>query len=218
MENFKNDHNEPLPELHHQCHIRIERERKQMVSFLNDTIIQSLTALHIQLSSFNTPSDRNEEQKVLADALEMTLDLVEDVSRYARKLRPIELDIIGLDSAIKQASEEFERLTGIDVIYERSDLPTISEEKIITFFRLVQTAFETINARSRAAVVMVSLKTDGKKIALTIMEDFDKTLSLDSKQDVAFDTIAEQFQQLGGFLQIQPPTKQGLCITAVLPA
>ena len=159
----------------------------------------------------------------LADTLAIVADVVDELRLAARKLRPLELDTLGLDAALRQACEEFDDLTKLTISYHGADPPTLPEAVSLAFYRLAQEALANIQAHAKATQVQVVLKSKDVMIKLQ-MKDNGRGLPISGEIDDPLDApglslfgLMTRFQQLNGRVTIQSQRGQGTTITAVLP-
>lgn len=210
--------------LHHQTVAQQEAERKRIAAYLNDTAVQCLTALHMELSLLlSKPQTEETPQQQLAESLDLVAKLVEDMTMLARSLRPLELGTIGLDAALRQACEEFRSLTQIPVFFHGVELPSLPEAEALAFYRLTQQAFANILQHGQSAQVLVTLQRDEHTAILSIHDDGGSIASPAQLSDLLQTSNLQLFglmrtiQHLNGTLTVKSADDQGTTITAVLP-
>lgn len=199
-----------------------ETEQNQIAAYLNDTVVQTLSALHIQLSLLSHQSPETMASH-LADALVSIVDLVDDVTQMSRSLHPLELDIAGLDSALQQASEEFSKLAGVMVHFQSTELPPLSAASRLAFYRCLQEGFTNILKHAQAIEVWVSLAGDETAVHLTIQDNgqgfaaAEEITTLHDAPGLGLLALMVRFRRLNGRLAIQSTVGEGTLVTAVLP-
>ena len=199
-----------------------EAERQQFADYLNDTSIQSLSALHIQLSMQANVSPLDWQDQIM-NSLAIVVDLIEGLTMITRGLRPLELYTLGLPSALQQTSEEFSKLARIPVTFEKSDIPPLSDKVTITLYRFAQEALTNILKHAQATEVWVRLFTDETAVYLTIQ---DNGCGFHSKGQITDPIDAPGLGLLGIMLRIQALSgqviidslpREGTIVTAQIP-
>lgn len=207
------------------CHTLQARnaEHKEIVTFLNDTAVQTLSALHMQLSLALSQPQAEGPPPPLADSLALVGDLVAEMTRMGRRLWPIELDTLGLNAALQQMGKEFTRLAPPAVHYQGTELPPLPEATALALFRLAQEALANVFKHAQATQVWVRLETDGRTAGLTIK---DNGRGFGSGEDITSPLEAPGLglfglmiclQQLEGQVTINSILGQGTTVTAVIP-
>lgn len=200
---------------HHEVNHR-EAERKQIASYLNDTAVQTLSALHIHFSLLHTAPEA-QMRRDLANTLPLIVDLMADLARLARQLRPLELDTIGLHEALQLAVEEF--ATPQAIRYEGSSTAPLPTEVTTAFYQLVQEWLKSAQPHSQTADISMQLATEGTAVRLTIE---DHTAGLPALPRGELDTLQllghqVRFQRLKGQVTQYTLPNGGTAITAVWP-
>jgi signal transduction histidine kinase len=207
---------------------KLEAERRHVADILNDSVIQSLLALHIQLSSLAAESlvePGEKGQMDLADSLSLIANLVETLRVVAREAWPLELDTVGLNAALQQASEDFGRSNRMNVVYNGEDQLALPKARAMALYRFAQEALDNVYKHAEATKVRVTLCSDDRSVQLKI-EDNGKGFLKDGDGDMidplkvpglGLFGLMIHFQQLNGRIIIQSRREQGTIVTAELP-
>ena len=138
-------------------------------------------------------------------------------------MRPPELDILGLSSALGHYLSNIEKKTGLRIDFRSS----VNDKKIqgnlpIVVFRIVQEAVNNILKHSRANRVIVVLKSQRRTISLAIKDNglgFDpKKNSQGGESAMGLRLIREMVESLNGTLEIHSSPGKGTKILVTLPA
>ena len=199
-----------------------EAESKSLSSYLHDSVVQVLSAVHMQLSMlvFEYPQLAD---SALPDSLTMVADLAEDLVMTARKLWPLDLSSLGLNAVLQQVCEDFSQLVQIPIIYLGTELPDLPEATAIAFYRLIQAQLTNIREHAQATNVWVTLQVDGRSVGLTIkdngrgFDDDGQVIDCANVPGLSLLGLMVRFRQLNGLLSIHSARGQGTTITAVLP-
>ncbi len=150
-------------------------------------------------------------------------DFVSNLRRLALEMRPPELDILGLSSALGHYLSNIEKKTGLRIDFRSS----VNDKKIqgnlpIVVFRIVQEAVNNILKHSRANRVIVVLKSQRRTISLAIKDNglgFDpKKNSQGGESAMGLRLIREMVESLNGTLEIHSSPGKGTKILVTLPA
>ncbi|MBK8901620.1 MAG: hypothetical protein IPM53_10590 [Anaerolineaceae bacterium] len=203
---------------HHEVSSR-EAERKRVAAYLNDTAVQTLSALHIHFSLLHTAPEA-QMRRDLANALPLLVDLMAGLTDLARQLRPLELDTLGLHEALQLAAEEF---LGTHIIrYQGAKVPHLPTEVATAFYQLAQESLRRVQNEAQPAEVFMRLQAENAGVRLTIQE-----LNMDMPTNQPDDLAAAlepgllglmvRFQQLNGRVTLHTTPNQQTTITAVWP-
>lgn len=97
----------------------LEEERKEISRELHDEIAQTLTGINLHLATLKTEATlgRNGLTKKIARTKRLVEKSVDNVHRFARELRPMMLDDLGLIPALHSFLKEFTKRTGIHIYF-----------------------------------------------------------------------------------------------------
>ena len=151
-----------------------EEERASMAREIHDELGQNLTAMKFELSILRKglPEDCGSSFERLGEMNALVESTIETVKRISSDLRPRILDDLGLISAIKWQSEEFEKRTGI--ICSCEFLPEdfiVSGTLSTTVFRICQEALTNIARHSKASKAEIKIRKCKDRLEITICDD-----------------------------------------------
>ncbi|MEW5901838.1 MAG: PAS domain S-box protein [Acidobacteriota bacterium] len=150
-------------------------------------------------------------------------NFVSNLRRLALELRPPELDVLGLSSALSDYLSNIEKETGLRVEFHAK----VKEKEIrdtlpIVIFRIVQEAVNNILKHSQAKNVRVDLKSLRKAISLAIKDDgrgFDpQKTKKDGKSGMGLRLIREMVESLDGTFKIESSPGKGTRLLISLSA
>ncbi|MCP4081038.1 MAG: sensor histidine kinase [Planctomycetaceae bacterium] len=152
-----------------------EGERRAISREIHDSLGQQATAINLDLRMLRekfSGTERDDLKRVIHESEELLANL----HGFATRVRPAELDDLGLKEALESHVWEFESRTGIpcEMVWEIEGVPladTVGEN----VFRLIQEALNNIMKHADATVVSIQLKvvkqgTD-RRLAITITDD-----------------------------------------------
>jgi signal transduction histidine kinase len=203
-----------------------EQERERLSRDLHDDLGQSLMILKLHLRAIERamPANLTEQKQELAVQSGFIDDIVNDVRRFCRDLRPTVLDDLGLIVALKRFLEEFGALHGIEVSLDLDDVGNLlSPQAQIITYRIFQESFTNIGKYAQASRVAVSLKNENDKVSFSV-EDNGKGFDLEqvralnvAKRGLGLTAMEERVRMLGGVFKIQSQIGVGTRISFKIP-
>lgn len=200
-----------------------EEERQRVSQRLHDGAGQTLTALKIGLDLLEPTLDERSSQQ-LREASALVEQTIEDIRVLAYDLRPPELDVMGLASALEDQCREFARRTQLLITYHVDEVPHELPDVIsLSFYRLLQEALDNVAKHAEATQVDVRLNIRDDKIELTVQDDgrgFEGAslgIPLSSSYGLGLLGMQERFERLNGSLTILSWVGSGTILRAVVP-
>jgi signal transduction histidine kinase len=201
----------------HLLNIR-ETERTNIAREIHDELGQQLTILKMDLSWLNKKLKKCGDASVLqktGDALMVLNETIRSVRRIATELRPSMLDDLGPIEAMEWQSKEFEKRSGIKIIFESgaSYLP-VNNDVATSLFRIYQEALTNIARHANAKTVFSKLQVMNDQVILTITDDgtgFEmQTLAI--KKTLGLLGMKERTLMMGGRFEINSKPGEGTTI------
>jgi PAS domain S-box-containing protein len=198
-----------------------EEERTRLSRELHDGPGQSLTALLVGLRRVEDARSLTEAQLAVARQRELTAQIIEELSRMARGLRPTVLDDVGLVAALRRYTADRARLFGFEVRLEAQALGRrrLPQEVETALYRIVQEALSNAARHGRPRLVRVSLGRRRDVVQLIVKDDgcgFDVRRTLSAGDHLGLHAIRERASLLGGLAEIRSQPGQGTTVTVVL--
>jgi PAS domain S-box-containing protein len=203
-----------------------EEERKRIARELHDSTAQTLIALLHQLE--NLMSDRAKlpvrEAKALWGFYEQIRDVLGEVRRFSRDLRPSILDDLGLLPALEWVTGELQKEYGVEAAFKVvGSERRFSPEAELILFRVVQEALRNIAKHAQASKAEVKVAFEKQKVRVTVSDDgigfqlpesFGELLH-SGKLGLA--GMQERVQLLGGDLKLKSKVGKGTTIVTTAP-
>lgn len=164
---------EELVQLQRRLVDTMEAERLWVSQDLHDGPMQEIYGVMYKISSFTEGMDNPELQAEIASVVEKLKTINEDLRRLTGELRPASLTPFGLEKAIREHSESFDREypelhLSLDLM---PDGKILSEHVRLSLFRIYQTALSNVIRHAEAENVSVRLSLDADVITLEIEDD-----------------------------------------------
>lgn len=166
-----------------------EEERRRLARELHDETIQSLIALNqrVQLAQMaqaapvqdaplpvaanGRPEDRPTAAQ-LTEIQQMTTQVIADLRRLTRNLRPIYLDDLGLTPALKMLALDMEQALQIPVEFHLSGVEYRLRPPVeLALYRIAQEALSNVGRHAQASHAEVCLEFRVGAVALTVRDD-----------------------------------------------
>ncbi|MCK5121855.1 MAG: sensor histidine kinase [Methylococcales bacterium] len=200
-----------------------DEERRYLARELHDELGQCLAAINA-LSVSITQTAKQECPVIVEDAESISRinsHIMNTVRTLLVKLRPAEIDELGLELSLKSLISEWNVRSNHKINYRltiNGDCQQLSEPHPIMLFRIIQECLTNIAKHSTATSATVELDISDKLIVLTIEDNGDiDLLSLTDTPGLGLLGIRERVCPLGGELMIKKSESGGLSITVTLP-
>lgn len=204
-------------------------ERRRIARDLHDVTGQKLALQCIALSRMTrllSPTANEEAKESIAQCLELTNQISEEIRTLSYLLHPPLLDELGLPSAVKWYTEGFQKRTGIriDVDIARS-LPRLRPDAEVALFRVVQESLTNVHRYSGSPTAYVRIRQDEGELGLEV-GDFGKGMPPEKNKTsageiaplgVGIQGMRQRIRQLSGRLEILSKLGKGTVVTAFLP-
>lgn len=148
-----------------------ETERRRVANELHDELGQSLTAIKINLQSYDRVKNKSFDE-LNNENIRIVDDAIQQVRRLSLALRPSMLDDLGLVPALKWVTEQTAQRSGLDIRFQ-STLPKIrlNHEIETACFRVTQEALTNIVRHAHPEHVRVDIGLAADDLVLAIEDD-----------------------------------------------
>ena len=211
-----------------------EEERKRLARELHDETVQSLIALDqkVQMAqkalSRALSPDEGPGQACLSHLNElrtMTTEIVQEVRRFSRNLRPIYLEDLGLIPALEMLTRDVNSAHGsLTTSFKVVGAPTrLKPEREIALYRIVQEGLNNVSAHANASGADVTVTFSKSEVAVTIADDGagfvipDRPGELAEAGHYGLLGMRERAELADGWLSIESQPGQGTTIEIHLP-
>lgn len=203
----------------------IEEERKRVARELHDDTAQALVALARNLDALTldvgaqpTARQRVEEIRALAE------DILHNVRRFSRDLRPSLLDDLGLVPAVEWLTEDLSQQTGVHAELDVVGMARRIEPDVeLSLFRIAQEALSNVRRHARATHVAVRLSFSDTRVRLRVRDDGvgflpnERPADLSSARGLGLRGMRERAELIGGTLVVTSEPGKGTIIEATAP-
>ena len=149
-----------------------ETERKNIARELHDEIGQALTVMQLNLQALlQSPGTRTLVSR-LKESLEVVDHVLEQVHDISFNLRPLILDDLGLEPALRWFTKRQAALVGLQAWFHADPLKHRLNLVIETeCFRVAQEALTNVTRHAQAKTVSVELRKEAGKLHLRVRDD-----------------------------------------------
>ncbi|MEN6603856.1 MAG: sensor histidine kinase [Bryobacteraceae bacterium] len=182
---------------------------------MHDELGQSLTGLKTSLGLLS-PREFAEQREEYLNILDQA---IQDVRELSQLLRPVILDDLGLDAALRWLTERFERHTRIGVEYISDFAGRMDEQTETHLFRVAQESLTNVARHSGANRVRISLARAGERIQLTV-EDDGRGMAPSGKarsHGLGMTSMRARASHAGGEMRLDKSPLGGVRIEVVVP-
>ena len=199
-----------------------EKEKHMLAAELHDDLGQALTSLKLMLELSASARSAGERRERLAEARNLTVELMTKVRNISLDLRPAMLDDFGLFAALRWLFDRLHSQTGINI---RCNCDLDSKQRFdpqveTAGFRIIQEALTNIFRHASVGEARVSIST-GSALTLEIADD-GAGFDLDQVDQMSLPSaglagMQERARLLGGHVEIYSGPGTGTRVVAVIP-
>ncbi len=202
----------------------VEEERSRISRELHDTLGQHLAVLAIELKSVEEHERCTGTVRERVSKVQKAVRLIEDeLDRLSYELRPLALDDLGLDDALRSHAATWSQETGVAAELHTHGLRTGRLPALIetTVYRVVQEALTNVRKHAGASRVGVIVERRLDELRVVIDDDgcgFDAAaVSPQSGRQLGLRGMAERARLVGGRLEIESVPGRGTTIYLAIP-
>ena len=205
-----------------------DEERRRIARDLHDVTGQKLALQCIALSRMTrlvSPTANDETRESIAQCLDLTNQISEEIRTLSYLLHPPLLDELGLPAAIKWYAQGFQKRAGIRVDVEiPRNLRRLRPDAEVALFRVVQESLTNVHRYSGSRTAYVRIRTDEDEFKLEV-GDSGKGMPAEKVKapgggaplGVGIQGMRQRIRQLSGKLEILSQLGKGTVVVATLP-
>lgn len=196
-----------------------EDERKNLAQELHDEIGQHLSAIHMDASAIKSAKTINAAKASAAAIDAVVRRMMEIVGTMLQRLRPSDLDELGLKIALKElVSSWLTRQPNIKADLQiTGDFSQLDDAVLIAVYRLIQECLTNISRHANANNIELSIVENTSKITIIIRDDgigFDDSIKASG---FGLAGMKERVEGLSGKFELQTAITKGVSIMIELP-
>ena len=192
-----------------------ELERQRFSNDLHDDICQRLAGISMLCRSYSNQDSPVEKAQML-ELAQLIGETLQTTRQYAHNSYPVELESLGMNHSLSNLCDSFEVQSGIKCEYEWKVPKGIHFDKTqkLNIFRIIQEALHNILKHSQAKNVKVTVKPEGRKMIVSIIDDgvgFVNT-SEDKGKGLGLNSMQYRANQIGAAFVIKQNKPNGTCV------
>ncbi len=199
-----------------------ESERLALARELHDELGQRCSAILIETACLRrcAPDDRAALLGAAARADMAAQGLYQLVGGMLRRLRPANLDALGLVAALQELCEAWEERTGIACVFHFDALDEALPERInIAVYRVAQEALTNVTKHAQASRVRLTLARDAAgDVSLAIVDDGRGMDPASATRGLGLLGAGERAAALGGELRLESAPGAGVRLLLRIPS
>jgi len=201
-----------------------EDERSRWAKELRDRTMIPLARVRDELAAVRENGDREHVDAALENALEELGSQLDALARVVTRLRPPQLDELGIEASLAALFEHFDRIgLAVDAVIDLDCEPGARGTRLesateVTVFRVVQEALDNALTHGAARRAEVRLDAPGDELVLSVRDDgsgFDAAVQSDGFGIV---DMRERLALVGGVLDVRSVVGTGTTVSARMPA
>jgi PAS domain S-box-containing protein len=218
---------EQLRHLSHQVLQAQEEERRRISRELHDEILQTLTGVNVHLATLKKETAVNPKglKRKIAHTQRFVEKSVEMVHRFARELRPMLLDDLGLIPALHSYIRDTMKRTGLRVHFTSFTLGRVEgldNDRRTVLYRVAQEAITNVARHAQASLVEVRIRKLRGAVCMEVKDNGrsfhpQRVLSAAQHKGLGLLCMRERVEMIGGTFSIESKPGQGTTIRAEIP-
>ena len=197
-----------------------ESERRALARDLHDEVGQACSAIRVELAYIRHCEGAAERgigpaaERAEGQALRL-YTLIHDM---LTRLRPVNLETLGLVAALQELCESWEERTGVScVFHHEGNTRQLGDAIDIAIYRVTQEALTNVTRHAQASAVRVRLACAGDTLTLVIQDDGRGVDTAAASSGLGLLGASERAAALGGALTLTSARGAGLQVTLTLP-
>lgn len=195
-----------------------ESERLSLARELHDELAQHCTAIRIEASYIQRSRDL-ERIGLSARRAASSAELLQDgVRRLLRRLRPAELDTLGVVAALQSLCRDWQERSGVACAFQHEgDLQDLGEAVDTAIYRVAQEALANVMRHAQAASVRIDLRSTRSGLQLSVEDDGRGFGTSDATRGLGLLGASERAAALGGHIDMLSSPGAGTRVRMRLP-
>ncbi|MBR1640363.1 MAG: substrate-binding domain-containing protein [Treponema sp.] len=189
-----------------------EMERQRFSNDLHDDICQRLAGISMLCRSYSV-REKSVSKEEMSELSQLIGETLQTTRQYAHNSYPVELERLGLNKAIGNLCNSFEKQSGIRCIYlwKIKEGITFSEIQALNVFRIIQESLHNIMKHSGAGEACVSLESDvnNSRICVTVTDDGKGLSGGLQKRGLGLDSMQYRANQIDALFSFAPLMPHG---------
>jgi signal transduction histidine kinase len=214
-----------LRNVSHQVILAHEEERKEISRELHDEIAQALVGINVELAALGKSASvgYHSGNAKIVSAQRLVRNSVKMLHRFARDLRPPELDDFGLIPALHTYNKNLALRRKLKITLTAfGGVEALGIAKRTVLYRVAQEALTNVVRHARATEVKITIRETTGAVLMEISDNgrsFDVTKAFPARNRTRLGLIGmrERIEMFGGVFTIKPAVGGGTVVSAEIP-
>jgi PAS domain S-box-containing protein len=198
----------------------LEEERGRIAREIHDEFGQQLTGLKMSLYSLKGLIDKQQKPlEIISDMMIGVESTIQSLRNFSTDLRPGILDTLGLVPSIEWLAKEFEKKSGLQIVWKNYAERNIFDKTLsITFFRVCQEALTNVVKHSDADKVIIEMKEDRNWLSLKVEDNGNgiQTEKLEDPFSMGLIGMRERANLIGAQLKVLNAESKGTKVELIV--
>ncbi|MDE2370473.1 MAG: hypothetical protein KGN16_15990 [Burkholderiales bacterium] len=203
-----------------------ESERRALARELHDDLGQACSAIRVETTTIRHGAAAGAIAADTARAIGAAAEradaeaqrLYERVRDLLRRLRPPDLEALGLRGALQELCEAWELRSGVAcMLHHEGEVDGLGDEVEITVYRVAQEALSNVMRHAGASTVRLRLVREGASLVLVVSDDGRGIAPGGAGQGLGLLGAGERAAALGGTLAVDGAASGGTRLRLTLP-
>lgn len=195
-----------------------EGERLALARELHDELAQHCTAIRIEASYIQRSRDLDRIGASARRAATSAELLQEGVRRLLRRLRPADLDALGVVAALQSLCRDWQQRSGVACAFRHEgELQGLGEAVDTTVYRVAQEALANVMRHAQAGTVRIDLRSTDAGLQLSVEDDGRGFGTSEPTQGLGLLGASERAAALGGRIEMRSRPGSGTRVRMQLP-
>jgi signal transduction histidine kinase len=193
-------------------------ERRRIARDLHDDLSQNLAFLAMDLGKLAANPSLGAVAPELRPLQLRAVDAAENVRQISHQLHPSVLDDIGLEAALEQYCEEFEKRSGITTRFSSVNVPEgLPREVANSIYHIAQECLRNVSKHSGAPAVSVVIEYREDVLHLKVRDEGVGLKQGESANGIGIVAMKERAHLINGRLSIQSEVGAGTEVLVEVP-
>lgn len=193
-----------------------EEERLRIARDIHDDINQRLAMVAVGLETVSQRVDSNEVRSKLNDLWESASQLGIDLHNLSHDLHSSTLENLGLVAGISTFCSEFSEITGINVVFNKPEVPVFPAQISICLFRIVQEGLQNVRKHSGSPCAEINLEFANDLIVLSVRDE-GRGFESGHNSGLGIRSMKERLRSIGGTLKVRSKANAGTVVEVRVP-
>lgn len=195
-----------------------DEERRALARDLHDELGQHCTALRIESTVMSRSTDPVQVAAAARRAAESAEHLHAGVRGMLKRLRPAELDELGLAAALRALCDACRARSGLRCGADLpTELPPLGEELHNALYRVAQEGLNNVERHARATCAELRLTIEPDAVVLEVLDDGRGIPAMSRPHGLGLLGVAERAAALGGQVAVHRLPGAGTALRLTLP-